>query len=1423
MADERYTLEVSTKIKGDLQQGLKSVAETAKKTVKSVDKIGQEIGQINPKPIRDLQKAGADFGRTMDKLKPRSLNEMSMSAKRLKTQLNTIKPKAIQDVGKAAKDLHASLNKVKPKGLESVSRVAKKLWTNIKAIKPKPLDMLSMSAKKLKKNISAIDAKPIKSLSYAAKDVANNVNKIKPTPFHSLSRAIEQSNSRVLNFISNLILMGNNLQGLVLLAVNRLKAAFVDMTDQLNRVIGQMEKFAETSQEAARLVDQLQGIAVATGWDMDALSSSFTKLALGFEHLELGTDKLMQMVKGLGLLFRQVGADGNQMAKIAGQIGQMFTRETVPFEKLESLLGRGRFEQILKDLADQLLRIKGINLGNWGARTQNVLAKIKELMDDGAISGRDLAEAWINLLTEGSKLSEMASEIGHGFDKLKQAVIVLITRLDQAIGFSTTLASVFSLLADAVKLLADNVEVLLKLGFIAALSYMAVNLPKIYGWVVALIAVFAGAAGKLKPVLDILKKVASNAKVIKGVVGGAITALVAFGKELDALLAKWEEKFGHMAIFKVLRAITKALSQMEDIADKVTGKKKGEAPPQQPGKPPGTIGELNFNQGPPGERDKIPKFKTVKEIQAELEAEKATVAAGREEYKKDIQSLEARRKKLIDQLVNDLPGLDVNFVHEQLQAVFKDFLGLQSKHGTTLRQSPELRAQYKADYKKFGHLSESSEKNPFAKTVGPELDPKIFLTGLRGEVAGIRNRIKSAQANLQMGRIDKKEFKEVMAGLSDQLKDAVLRGSHELQLRGLPGGEKHKTSVWSDIKRLETLLLPFKKKEETAVAKAIRELGERQQDAFRAKRRGDITPEEYAREQVGFYHEGRGLKRQFSDELDVRHPEADKAAEKLGVKLGGIIEDAANYLPPQEHIFAGYSEQLENLKTAFKEGRIESEEFIEGMHNVGKGIRQAEIANFKAVADDPALAKIVDDIKKQTHNAVEYFKPLNTGVRNLGTNLVNLTEAQRAGYLTGDKLGESYRTLNQNAKDYLAANAALLKTNPELIAQLKRIIKLTEGFALAAKKAPEPKGAQEEFAQYLGFGPAKGEKDPGKVAEGLSQRQQAGSILTQGATTAIDRVYEEGTQGRDFGPAGDITKDFAKNVITMGPALAGLIAALQLITEIFVQAADMANLFGEGLQMFFDPLNELITIIADTLSPVFNILGNIFASVGHVLGGFVSIVKPIFKVIKSVFQVIQAIATPFKVLANVVGLVMKAIGVLYQKALQPLVNFFTNLAKTIISMVNSVIRVINKLIPGTRWDLDYVSLEGKRHVPPEEKEEEVKDKARDDKADKQRAKMLAELTLLRRINQDMEKELRIQAQAAREVVRVKEIGSITEARQRGVISQEQASNNPQPLNLRIVATLDPREVDQHMASESSQRVQLTNIRMNREGIRAMVS
>ena len=1413
MADKRYTLQIDTKIKGDLEQGLKNISRSTKKAVSGAEKLSQSFNKINPRPIRDMQKAADEFGKSMSKLKPRALNDMSAGAKRLATSMNKIKPKALNDMNKSAEKLSVSISKIKPKAFQDlakhsvnvskafnkikakpftlVGKAAYKLKDTISKIKPKPFDVVTKAAIKMRKSFDEVSDSPFKKLVAATAKLRTNISQIKDTPFKALGVTIERTNSRVLNFIKNVTLMGYNLQGVILLAVNRLKAAFVDMTDQLNRVIGQMEKWTGSLNKAVAAAGQLQRISVETGWDLDALSSTFTKLGLGFENLQLGTDKLMQLTRGLGLLFRQVGADGAQMAKIAGQIATMFTRDTVPFEKIETFLGRGRFEQILKDLAEQLLKIKGIDLSQWGARTQNAIAMIKQMMDDGAISGRDLAQAWIKLLEEGSKLSTKASEIGHGFDQLTNSVIVFISRADQSVGLSNTLAATFTAMADAVLFLADNVDYLLKLGLVAALGFMTTSLPQILVALKAIGALIAGWASKFVGV--------------KTVVTALIAAVVAFSKELNDAFDKFDEKTGDSlsVVKELVRFIVRSIGLIGKLADKILGiKEKPKDPESQ------TLDDVRKLKGSPSQ---IHAPQTQEQIRKEAEKQRKSEDAIIDRMEK----LYKERVSVDDAVYADLPGTDVKAGHEDMKRIYGALLKLPREFGTEFKKSARLQEKFKY-YE--GQLSRINREDP----TSPKMKPAQFLTGVRGELQRIMDEHEGLMNARRLGWVEEEDFQKKVQALIIRRKDAVAKGFDELQTRGKVGGPRHKSAIIKLKNDLEAMQKPFEKVVLTPVQKAIKELNDQQREVNRAFGRGDVSVEAFEREQVGIHTRGTEIQRKFTDELTVGSPDADKLASGLRATLGGIMDEAAAYLPIAPDIFSGFSDQLNNLKFALQEGEIGMEEFREGAYNVGKGVRETIKANFADISDDPVLKSFGDSLKKETQDAVNYFKPLNTGVRNLGKGLGNLMHSQKRGYLVGEQLAESYVSLNQQARDFRAANAKQLERNPKLLRQLNHVIEKTDGWAEKLAEVPEPKKTEEKFASFLGFGPAEGETDPEKIAKGVAERQQAGAILKQGATQGIDRVFDEGTQGRDFGPAGDIGKDFAKNMITMGPALATLTAAIQVITEIFVQAADMANFFGQGLQAIFDPLNQLMTAIADGLSPAFDALGSVFELIGGIIGGIVNAIKPLFKLLKAFLKPISAVFAVLRVVGAMFSRIGSVIGDIIEFALKPIIWWYEKLAAAIISVINYVIRAINALkIFGTYQE---VSLEGKRHVPEEELEKEKEKEApKDDTDNKQRARIIAELEMLRRINEDMEKEMRIQAQAAREVVRVKEIGSITEARQRGIISQEQSANEAQPLNVRVIATLDPREVDRHMMSADGQRAQMTNIRMNRDEIREMTA
>ena len=273
--------------------------------------------------------------------------------------------------------------------------------------------------------------------------VQQNQKKIQSNKIRQLGDRSAKAAMQVKGLNSGLLLMGNNLKGLVILGVKRLAEEFVTVTDQINRVKGQMELFTGSVARAEMLTRQLQDATIDTGWDLDALSSTMTKLGVGLEQFGHTEEDLIDITKGLGLIFRDMGADGDKLAKVSGNLAQLFTRTVVPFEKLESLLGRGKHEQLFRGVGQELVKIKNIDLTAFGNKGKNAMAIVEREMKKGAVSGEDLHKALVNITKARLDQSIVPTEIGHGFDQLAKAGKVALGRFDEMLGISNDIAETF--------------------------------------------------------------------------------------------------------------------------------------------------------------------------------------------------------------------------------------------------------------------------------------------------------------------------------------------------------------------------------------------------------------------------------------------------------------------------------------------------------------------------------------------------------------------------------------------------------------------------------------------------------------------------------------------------------------------------------------------------------------------------------------------------------------------------------------------------------------------------------------------------------------------------------------------------------------------------------------------------------------------
>ena len=236
---------------------------------------------------------------------------------------------------------------------------------------------------------------------------ATATKRLSPKPLHNVANAANKANMGLLNMLKSATLLGYNIQGVALLAVNKLRTSFVDLTDQYNRVIGQMEKYSGSSKRATELTHQLQDIAVTTGWDLDSLSSTFTKLGTGLEQFGQTEQDLLEITEGLGLKFRQMGDEGARLPKVTGQLVTLFTSATFSFSKFESLLGRGRAEQLFGDIAKAMGEIPGVDLKGAAKRGESAMSVLQKAFRAGKVSTDEIADAFIRVAKKGRDINRL--------------------------------------------------------------------------------------------------------------------------------------------------------------------------------------------------------------------------------------------------------------------------------------------------------------------------------------------------------------------------------------------------------------------------------------------------------------------------------------------------------------------------------------------------------------------------------------------------------------------------------------------------------------------------------------------------------------------------------------------------------------------------------------------------------------------------------------------------------------------------------------------------------------------------------------------------------------------------------------------------------------------------------------------------------
>lgn len=502
----------------------------------------------------------------------------------------------------------------------------------------------------------------------AADDLSRNIKKVSPAPLNRLATAANKANGGLLNMVKNTTLMGYNLQGIVLVAVNKLRAGFIDMTDQYNRVIGRMQILTGSTEEATRITHKLQEAAALTGWTLDNMSDGMGKLHTGLKQYGVDADRAVELTKNFGLWMRAMGDTGKRVPKVLGNLVTMFQRSTLTLEKLETLLGRGRAEQFLGRIGENYLKIAKIDLSAPLNKGLSAMQIFDREMKKGTISFQDFFKIFTKTIDQGALFGIVATEIGHGWNQVESAMAGFITQLDDAFGSTKKVAGALSGLRDLVLTLTKNMNTVV--GVIAAMggAIVGLGLAAIPGTIIVIIIQsirLVKALGLIKGAFQLITlALAKNPLTFFFV--AATTALIVFRDEIDKFaqrVVKWVEGLKETLgiLYGPIKWIVDALAGIAKtigfIGKDLPAGKGGKKPPDKGGDTDDTTDTVGGVKTP-AKAAQLPRAYTQHlTLQDQMRNLQASQAAGREtpeQYQKGLANLNKQYRSLLRTQAEDL-------------------------------------------------------------------------------------------------------------------------------------------------------------------------------------------------------------------------------------------------------------------------------------------------------------------------------------------------------------------------------------------------------------------------------------------------------------------------------------------------------------------------------------------------------------------------------------------------------------------------------------------------------------------------------------------------------------------------------------------------------------------------------------------------
>lgn len=299
-----------------------------------------------------------------------------------------------------------------------------------------------------------------------------------------------------------------------------------------------------TGARQVAVLDRLFASAQANGAPIGALADLYGKAAQSADNLGASTEDLITFADGVATALRVAGTSSEEAAGALLQLGQLLGSARVQAEEFNSVQEGAR--PILIAVANGLDKAGGS------------VSKLKQLVTDGAVSGRDFFQAFIKGLPTIKAMAANATQtISQGMTNVQNALTKYIGETDSSLGASQRLVQGLNALADNFDQTADAV---LKVAAIIAgalvgraILPMIVNLGLGTAALVRFLSALRGATA-MTAIATTISGLGAAAGPVGLVIGGAVVGAL-------ALFANSSEKASVGA-----RAFEAALKQVEDRA-----------------------------------------------------------------------------------------------------------------------------------------------------------------------------------------------------------------------------------------------------------------------------------------------------------------------------------------------------------------------------------------------------------------------------------------------------------------------------------------------------------------------------------------------------------------------------------------------------------------------------------------------------------------------------------------------------------------------------------------------------------------------------------------------------------------------------------------------------------------------------------------